>query len=124
MSAEQLDVKNAFLNGDLSEIVYMYQPPGFVDARFPYHMGQLQRCFNVLQTGPRIKNKKKDGPRTRLKWVQSGPVRAGFSFRSGLRAAGFLYTHDPQEPHLQLLRDFSDMFVLRWTLGSNSIPLL
>ncbi|XP_019192735.1 PREDICTED: uncharacterized protein LOC109187034 [Ipomoea nil] len=45
----QLDVHNAFLNGNLAETVYMKQPPGYVDTDFPSHACLLKRSLCGLK---------------------------------------------------------------------------
>ncbi|GJX77589.1 ribonuclease H-like domain-containing protein [Tanacetum coccineum] len=48
----QLDVKNAFLLGHLSETIYMHQPPGFVDLYHPDYVCHLQRSLSRLKQAP------------------------------------------------------------------------
>nr|GFA15232.1 ribonuclease H-like domain-containing protein [Tanacetum cinerariifolium] len=40
--------QNAFLNGDLSETMYMHQSPSFVDSRYPNYVCLLQRVLGLL----------------------------------------------------------------------------
>jgi len=55
-----MDVKSAFLNGDLQEEVYVSQPPGFVDKKSPGHVLRLHKALYGLRQAPRAWNTKLD----------------------------------------------------------------
>ncbi|GJS93029.1 ribonuclease H-like domain-containing protein [Tanacetum coccineum] len=90
----QLDVKNAFLHGDLSETVYMHQPPGFRDSKYPDHVCLLQRSLYGLKQAPRA-------------WFQrfaSYITRVGFQ-SSRCDSSLFIYKHGLDTAYLLLYVD-------------------
>ncbi|KAI3673186.1 hypothetical protein L6452_39302 [Arctium lappa] len=49
----QMDVKSAFLNGKLNEEVYVEQPPGFYDPKYPNYVYKLDKALYSLKQAPR-----------------------------------------------------------------------
>ncbi|GKF60677.1 retrovirus-related pol polyprotein from transposon TNT 1-94, partial [Tanacetum coccineum] len=53
MTIYQMDVKTAFLNGELKEEVYVSQSKGFVDPDLPHHVYRRKKALYGLKQAPR-----------------------------------------------------------------------
>ncbi|GJS62177.1 retrovirus-related pol polyprotein from transposon TNT 1-94 [Tanacetum coccineum] len=49
----QMDVKSSFLNGKISEEVYVQQPPRFESSEFPNHVCKLDKALYGLKQAPK-----------------------------------------------------------------------
>jgi len=48
----QMDIHNAFLNGALTETVFMQQPPSLNDLSKPHHVCRLNKTLYGLKQAP------------------------------------------------------------------------
>ncbi|KAI3735041.1 hypothetical protein L6452_14528 [Arctium lappa] len=90
----QLDVKNAFLHGELNETVFMHQPPGFHNPSYPGYVCKLQKSLYGLKQAPRA-------------WYQRFAkylIHLGFVC-SKSDTSLFIYKHDHEIAYLLLYVD-------------------
>jgi hypothetical protein len=78
-----LDVKSAFLNGDLAEVVYVKQAPGFVVKGAEHKVLRLRKALYGLRQAPRAWNAKLDATMAELGFARCVTEHALYTRRRG-----------------------------------------
>jgi histone deacetylase 1/2 len=86
----QLDVKNAFLNGTLTETVYCVQPTGFVDSSQPNYVCRLNKSLYGLKQAPRAWHSRFASHITSLGFVEAKSDTSLFIYCQGADMAFLL----------------------------------
>lgn len=85
----QLDVKNAFLRGELKETVYMHQPLGFKDPNHPNHVSSTKMLYGLKQV-PRAWYKRFAEYVSSIGFSQSKSDNSLFIYQKGIEMAYIL----------------------------------
>ncbi|GJT41467.1 ribonuclease H-like domain-containing protein [Tanacetum coccineum] len=101
----QQDVKNAYVYGDLSETIYMHQPPGFQDSAHPDYVCLLQRSLYGLKQASRAWFQRFASYITRVGFQHSRYDTSLFIYRQGMNTAYLLLYVDD----IALTASFSDL---------------
>lgn len=86
----QLDVKNAFLHGDLAERVYCHQPAVFVDKLHPDHVCLLVKSLYGLKQAPRAWFQRLGNYLRSIGFVSTGSDTSLFVYKQGYAMAYLL----------------------------------
>jgi hypothetical protein len=90
-----LDVKSAFLNGELAEEVYVRQPPGFVRNGEESKVLRLKMALYGLRQAPRAWYAKLDGSLATLGFVKCASEHAVYTrIKDGARLLLGVYVDD------------------------------
>ncbi|GKC05193.1 retrotransposon protein, putative, ty1-copia subclass [Tanacetum coccineum] len=104
----QMDVKTAFLNGHIFEEVYMVQPEGFVNPKYPNRVCKLKRSIYGLKQASRQWNKRFDDEIKKFRFTQNHDEPCVYKKASGSNVAFLiLYVNDIliMGNHIPMLQD-------------------
>jgi hypothetical protein len=125
-----MDVKSAFLNGELLEEVYVSQPPGFVDDNHKNKVYRLHKALYGLRQAPRAWNAKLNSSLLSLGFHRSSSehgvytrTRGGRRLTVGVYVDDLIITGDHDDEirsfkgEMMKLFKMSDLGALRYYLG-------